>query len=170
MKEYTGQDLEKPIDAGMKRYVSPDGDYTVDIPDHWYPFLADPNNRPPPDEVIRYVSRDDGSHLLSISRKPGEPKQSLKEYRDQMQQRLVTKGFGNFTTAETTIGSRKALILDCDMPLGDGTWSLRWYYVTEGTLMYGLGLATTNKDGMFELYNQIAQSLEVKGLTDVSQK
>ena len=154
----------------MKQYKSHEGDFTLDIPARWNTFPADPKNSPPPDEVIRFVSHEDGIHLLCISRKPGDPKQSLKEYRDQMQQRLAAKGFGNFITAETTIGSRKALILDCDISQGDGTWSLRWYYITEGTLIYGLGLGTTNKYGMFELYNRIAQSFEILGFTDVSQK
>ena len=45
-------------------------------------------------------------------------------------------------------------------PQGEGTWSCREYFLAEGTLQYTLGFGTTNKDGMFELYDRMAKSFE----------
>jgi hypothetical protein len=52
-------------------------------------------------------------------------------------------------------------MLDFDKPKGDGIWSCRHYFVTEGTLKYALGFGTTNKAGMFELYDRMAKSFEI---------
>ena len=76
-------------------------------------------------------------------------------------QQLASKGFGNFTTAETKIGSRTVQTLDFNRPQGDGTWNCREYFVADGALGYTLGFGTTNKAGMFELFERIAQSFEI---------
>jgi hypothetical protein len=47
------------------------------------------------------------------------------------------------------------------MPTDDGTWSCRHYSVAEGTLRYTLGFGTSNKVGMFELYDRMAKSFEI---------
>jgi len=112
-------------------------------------------------EVVRFASQEDGTHLVIIFRKPYDPKKSLKEVSDQVQQVLASSGFANFATAETTIGSRAALMLDFDKPQGEGTWSCREYFLAEGTLGYTLGFATNNKAGMFELYDRMAKSFEI---------
>jgi hypothetical protein len=70
-------------------------------------------------------------------------------------------GFGNFATDETTIKSRAVLMLDFDKPQGDGIWSCRHYFVTEGTLRYTLGFGTTSKADMFELYDRMAKTFEI---------
>jgi DNA-binding transcriptional MerR regulator len=134
-------------------------DFTLDIPKHWNSFPAVPTNSPY--EVIRFASQEDGTHLLIIFREPHDPKQTLKEVSNQVQQTLAKHGFGNFVTAETTIGSKAALTLDFDMPTDDGTWSCRHYSVAEGTLRYTLGFGTSNKVGMFELYDRMAKSFEI---------
>ena len=85
----------------------------------------------------------------------------MKEVLDQVQQLLTKNDFGNFATAETTIASRPALTLDFDRPKGDGTWSCRHYFLVEGTLGYTLGFGTTNKAGMFELYDRMAKSFQI---------
>jgi len=78
-----------------------------------------------------------------------------------MQQLLTKNDFGNFATAETIIASRPALTLDFDRPKSDGTWSCRHYFLVEGTLGYTLGFGTTNKAGMFELYDRMAKSFQI---------
>jgi|GEM_PF-1272086 hypothetical protein len=52
-------------------------------------------------------------------------------------------------------------MFDFDKPQGDGTWSCRHYFVAEGTLGYTLGFGTTNRAGMFELYDRMAKSFEI---------
>ncbi len=41
-----------------------------------------------------------------------------------------------------------------------GTWSCREYFLAEDSLQYTLGFGTTNRDGMFELYDRMAKSFE----------
>jgi len=146
----------------MKRYKSSEWNFALDIPKRWNSFPPVSTNSPA--EVIRFASCEDGTHLLIIFRFPHDPKQSLKELSDHVQQILANKGFGNFATAETTIGSRAVLMLDFDKPKVegiDGFWNCREYFITDGTLRYTLGFGTTNKEGMFKLYDRMAKSFEI---------
>jgi hypothetical protein len=143
----------------MKYYQSSEYHFGLDIPKRWNSFPAVLTNSPY--EVIRFASEEDGTHILIIFREPHDPKQTIQKRANQVQLILVKQGFGNFTTAEMTIGSRAALTLDFDMPQGDGTWSCRQYIVAEGTLSYILGFGTSNKVGMFELFDHMAKSFEI---------
>jgi hypothetical protein len=164
----------------MKRYKSAEWNFVLDIPRRWNAFPPVSSNSPL--EVIRFASKEDGTHLVIIFRGPHDPKKPLKEVRDQAQQILARQGFGNFTTTETAIGSRAALMLEFDRPQGErrgrwgrffgrwrqlwrrgrggGTWSCREYFLAEGTLQYILGFGTTNKASMFELYDRMARSFD----------
>src|SRR5580765_3892059 len=105
----------------MKCYKSSEWNFTLDIPKRWNSFPPVPTNTP--NEVIRFASQEDGTHLLIIFRDPHDPKQPLKEISDAVQQILATHGFANFVAAETTIRSRAALTLDFDRPKDGETWS-----------------------------------------------
>jgi len=161
----------------MKHYVSAEWNFALDIPRRWNSFPAVSANSPY--EVIRFASHEHGNHLLIIFREPHDPMQSLTEVAGRVEKQvLARKGFRNFATAETTIGSRPALMLDFDKPQDDANsplvlqgdqyvlrpghlWSCRHYFVTEGTLRYTLGFGTTNKTGMFELYHRVASTFEI---------
>ena len=143
----------------MKHYESSEWNFALDIPKRWNSFPPVSTNSPY--EVIRFASHEDGSHLLIIFRWPHDPKKSLKEVSDQVQQVLASKGFGNFATGETTIKSQAALILDFDKLQGDKIWNCREYTIAEGALRYTLGFGTTNKTGMFELFERMAKSFEI---------
>ena len=142
----------------MKRYKSVEWSFAMDIPRRWNAFPPVSANSPL--EVIRFASKEEGTHVVIIFRGPHDPKKSLKEISDQVQQILAGHGFGNFTSAETAIGLKPALTLDFDRPQGEGTWSCREYFLAEGTLQYTLGFGTTNKEAMFALYDQMAKSFE----------
>ena len=172
----------------MKRYNSAEWNFALDIPKRWNSFPPVSSNSPL--EVIRFASKEDGTHLVIIFRGPLDPKQPVKEVRDRAQRILAKQGFGNFITSETTVGSRPALMLEFDRPWsprprswaksrhalirtletirnklglsprGEGTWSCREYFLAEGTLQYTLGFGTTNKDGMFDLYDRMARSFQ----------
>ena len=142
----------------MKRYKSTEWSFALDIPRRWHAFPAVSNNSPL--EVIRFASKEEGNHLVIIFRGPRDPKNPLKEACDQAQQILAGQGFGNFSTIETTIGTRAVWMLEFDQPKDGGTWSCRAYFVAEGTLHYGLAFGTNNKDRMFELYDRMARSFE----------
>ena len=142
----------------MKRYKSAEWNFALDIPARWHAFPPVSSNSPL--EAIRFASKEDGTHLVIIFRSPRDPKKSLKEVCEQTQQILAGKGFGNFSTTETTIGTRAALILEFDRSQDGGTWSCREYFVAEGTLQYILGFGTNSKDAMFDLYDRMAKSFE----------
>jgi hypothetical protein len=142
----------------MKRYKSAEWNFALDIPRRWHAFPPVSSNSPA--EVIRFASKEEGNHLVIIFRWARDPKKPLREGCDQAQQILAGKGFGDFSTIETTIGTRAALMLEFDRPQDGGTWSCREYFVAEGTLHYALGFGTNNKDGMFELYDRMARSFE----------
>ena len=166
----------------MKRYRSAEWNFALDVPRGWNAFPPVSSNSPL--EVIRFASKEDGTHLVIIFRGPRDPKKPLKEACDQAQQILAKQGFGHFTTTETAIGSRAALVLEFDRPQrwhskrwrrfwsraalmlkfnrpqDEGTWSCREYFLAVGTLQYTLGFGTTNKGGMFELYDRMAKSFE----------
>ena len=143
----------------MKHYQSSEWHFGLDIPRRWHSMPPVSTNSP--NEVIRFASKEDGTHLLIVFRAIHDPRQTLKEVSDQVQQILVNHGFGNFVSAETTIGSRIALTLDFDKPQDGGTWSCRHYFVTDGTLRYTLGFGTSKKADMFDLYDQMAKSFEI---------
>lgn len=113
-----------------------------------------------PHEVMRFASKEDGTHLVIIFREIHDPKETLKEVSDAVQKILSNHGFGNFVAAETVIGSRPVLTLDFEKPKNGGTWSCRHYFVAEGTLRYTLGFGTTDKERMFEVYERMAKSFE----------
>jgi hypothetical protein len=164
----------------MKRYNSAEWHFALDVPRYWHTFPPVSGNSP--FEVIRFASKENGTHLVIIFRGPRDPKQTLKEACDKAQQTLAHQGFRNFTTTESAIGSRLALVLEfdrpwaggtrsrwrrrwhriwqCIRPRGDGTWSCREYFLADGTLQYTLGFGTTNKDATFELYDRMAKSFE----------
>jgi Glyoxalase superfamily protein len=144
----------------MKRYISKEWNFALDIPARWNAFPAVPTNSP--NEVIRFASHESGKHLSIIFRNPYDPKQSPKAYSDEIQQILAKGGFGNFVSAETSIGSRAVLTLDFDKPDDKGgTWSVRHYFVIDGTLAYVVSFGTTQWDAMIDLFDRIAKTFVV---------
>jgi hypothetical protein len=146
--------------AEMKHYVSSEWRFALDIPAPWNSFPPLSSNSP--FEVIRFMSHEEGVHLLIIFRSPRDPKKTPKEYSDQIQQVLAKGGFGNFVGGETSIRSRPVLTLDFDKPAGDnGTWSCRHYFMFDGTLCYTLGFGTDHRAAMIDLYDRMAKSFEM---------
>jgi len=142
----------------MKHYRSSEWNFALDIPRRWHALPPVSNNSPA--EVMRFASKEDGTHLLILFREVHDPKQTLKELSEAAQKILASHGFGNFVPATTTIGSREVLTLDFDRVKDGGTWSCRHYFVADGTLRYTLGFGTTDKGRMFELYDRMAKSFE----------
>jgi TonB family protein len=145
--------------AGLKRFESFDGTFVLDIPGSWNPIPADSVNGVP-DEVIRFISVENGDHFLAIARKSSYPGQSLDAYRDQMQRWLTDKGGKNFAASETLIGSQRVLLLDVDFPASSPVLHCRGYFLEGGKYLYMLGFGSINTDGMIELYDRMVKSLE----------
>jgi serine/threonine protein kinase len=159
--------LESPpaeTPPGFTHYKDPKSNFELDIPEGW--------NTLPPDyknsvyELIRFISYKNGTHLLILFRKPHNPAIPLKDISDAAQRVLSNAKFGNFISAETAIGGKPARTLDFDRPMGNGTWSCREYFVTEGPIIYTVGLGTTDKSAMFETFDRTAKSFRFRPSDD----
>ena len=143
----------------MKHYESVEWKFALDIPKHWNAFPPVSSNSP--NEVIRFLSNENGTHSLIVFRVPKDPAVSATALSGTIQNVLAAKGFGNFVSGETTIGTQKIVTLSFDRARQDGasgTWHCIYYYFTEGALAYVLGFGTTNQDTMFPLYEKMAKT------------
>jgi hypothetical protein len=142
----------------MKHYNSSEWHFALDIPRRWHSMPPQCTNSP--NEVMRFASKEDGTHVLIVFRELHDSKRPLQEVSDAVQKVLASHGFGNFVPGKTTIGSRVALTLDFDRVKDGGMWSCRHYFVADNTLRYTLGFGTSKKPEMFELYDRMARSFE----------
>ncbi|HEX3628398.1 MAG TPA: serine/threonine-protein kinase [Verrucomicrobiae bacterium] len=142
--------------AGLKHYKNSKWNFELDIPENWNIFP--PNHGNSIYELLRFGSSDNGRHLLILFRSPHNPAKSLEETSDDVQKILTKAGFGNFVSADTTIGDRPVRTLDFDRPEGNHIWSCREYFIVDGMLAYVLGFGTTDKAGKFETFDRIAKS------------
>jgi hypothetical protein len=145
----------------MKRYRSGEWNFSIDIPTRWNVFPPAPSNSPY--EVVRFASREDGNHLSIIFREPKDPKESPETWSKRVQGWLEKSGFSNFVSGKTTIGSRAVVTLDFDKPLEGETWSVRHYFMIDGsTLAYIVSFGTTRWADMSGLFDRMAQSFNVE--------
>ncbi len=142
----------------MKHYRSSEWNFALDTPRRWHSMPPQCTNSP--NEVMRFASKEDGTHVLIVFRELHDPKQALEEVSDAVQKVLAGHGFGNVVPGETTIGSRAAPTLDFDRAKDGGTWGCRHYFIAEGTLRFTLGFGTTQKAEMSERYDRMAKSFE----------
>jgi hypothetical protein len=153
-----------PVEPGvesveLKRFVSPEWNFALEVPQRWNRFP--PVSANSPYEVVRFASSEDYNQLLIIFRLPHDPKQTLKSHVDRAQQFLAGKGYGNFITSETKLGAKPALVMNFDKPLGKATLNCRHYYLAEDTLAYALGFGSTQERETFELYERVAKTFEI---------
>ncbi len=142
----------------MKHFRSRDSHFELDVPRGWNSSPPVPTNSP--SELIRFAP-EGGSHLLIIFRDPHNPHQSLQEVSHRVQQVLAKNKCGNFTSSETSIGSRTAPTLDFDKLQGDAVWSCRYYFVAGETLRYVLGFGTIKKADMWQLFDRVAKTFAI---------
>ena len=142
----------------MKHYKSSEWNFALDIPKRWHSMPPQCTNSPY--EVMRFVSKENGSHVLIVFREIHDSKQTLQQVSDAVQKILAGHGFGNFVPGNTAIGSRPVLTLDFERQKDGATWSCRHYFVADDTLRYTLGFGTTNKAETFDLYDKMAKSFE----------
>ena len=55
----------------MRRYVSQQWGFSLDVPERWNAFPVDPTNSPY--EVVRFASSEDGFHNIIVFRNPRDP-------------------------------------------------------------------------------------------------
>jgi beta-lactamase regulating signal transducer with metallopeptidase domain len=146
--------------VAMRHYSSSEWKYELDVPKRW--LVMPPVSSNSPFEVQRFMSAENGNHVLIVFRNPVDPKKSMEEMVEGTEQVLAKGGFSNFVRGETTIGSRKAHTLDFSRPAPDGvnTWYCRHYFIVDDNVGFVLGFGTSNRDAMFDLYERMAKSFE----------
>jgi hypothetical protein len=150
-------DAEAAIDELLlRRYHSKRWNFSIDIPQRWNAFPTVPTNSPY--EVIRFASREQGSHLLIIFREPRDPEMTSDGHLMQMQEHLQKSGFGNFFAGETAIGASRARTLDFNKGMDTGLWSCRSYVLAAETLRYVLGFGTNRWEAMLPVFERIAMT------------
>jgi hypothetical protein len=149
-----------PAPFEMKRYKSNQWNFSLEIPKRWNAFPAVPANSPY--EVVRFASYEDGNHLMIVFREPYDRKQSPEAHSKGVQDFLEKRDFSNFVSGKMVVGSRRVETLDFNIPLGDGIWSCRHYFMIDGsTLAYVLGFGTTKWEAMIGLYDRMAKSFVI---------
>jgi bla regulator protein blaR1 len=133
------------IGTEMKHYKSSEWGFDLDIPQRWNSFPAVPTNSP--NEVIRFASHEDGRHVLIVFRNPYDSKEDPSSYRDRIQEILAKDGFSDFVHSDIKIGTQVFKVLDADKILNGHSWSIRQFYIVDGTLVHVLGFGTTNAIG-----------------------
>jgi len=153
----------------MKHYRNEQWKFELDIPKSWVVMPPVPTNSPT--ELMRFWSYENGNHGLIVFRNPRDPAMTPEMIREQTQRILANaKGggvFSNFVPGETTIGSRRVLTLDFELTGPGGAVNhCRHYFINEGTVAYvlGFGTSSSNRESMFELYEQMAKSFVFEDL------
>jgi hypothetical protein len=142
----------------MKHYKSAQWNFALDVPTGWNAFRGQPNVNP--GEIIRFVSTENGNHLLAVVRNAYDPNVSAEDFVQRVQRDQAKAGFSHLVTGNTRIGSRDAMTLDFDqLQEGGKTLSCRMYFIIDGTLVYILGFGTTaDRNAEFPLYDRMAKS------------
>jgi hypothetical protein len=150
----------KPMDTSeLYHYESPEWSFTLDVPKFWSTAPPVPANSPY--ELIRFVPHREGKHICIVYREPYDPLGSLKRSADRRRDILAGVGFGGFIDRPATIGAKPAWTLDLEKSESWGLWSCRYYFIAQGLLLYRLGFGTSNKAGMFPVFDRIAQSFRI---------
>ena len=148
---------------GMRHYKSSEWNFELDIPSRWNSFPPVLTNSP--DEVVRFISREQGvTNALIVFRSAYDPQLDPRAWADAIQQILAKGGFSSFVTGESTIGSRRVVTLDFEKMLNGKPWHCRQYFVVDGTLVYTLGFGTgAQPDMAFALFDRIAKTFVPNG-------
>ena len=156
-EEYTGSDLKKPLASGMKRYISPDGDYTVDVPGDWRPYARD---RGYGGIVCQFATSKNGLIAIFPPREYS-PRLSLENMRIRLKEAATKAGYKDFTNSETVINGRKTLVLDSNI----GSISIRDYFFEVKDYEYTVLFYAHSKNGIpadrLKVYEQVMKSINM---------
>lgn len=153
---------------GIVHYESPEGDFALDVPADWQTAPAVPDNSP--HELIRFHSDESKNFLTIIFRetlvfvKGRDVEWALKWHALRRQQLLSPHGYQSFVGTPVTIQSRPGWRLDFEKLGNWGTWHCRYYFTSRGDVLYRVGFGTSDKAGMFPVFDEVAQSFTIKGM------
>jgi hypothetical protein len=147
----------------MKRYRNEQWRFELGIPSHWTIMPTGVANGP--NELARFISTENGRHLVLVSRHLLRPSETPTKILEQNRDSLAKKGYLNFVPGETRIGQHRVLTLDFETTAPDGQlWYTRHYYVIKGQIGYQLAFGTSNREAMFDLYDRMAKSFVFEDL------
>jgi hypothetical protein len=99
--------------------------------------------------------------MCIVFRLPGSPGLDPRGTAERSQAALTKKGFGNFALTKADVGTRAGVRLTFDKPTETGVWASREYFVTAGSLVYCLGLASGDPDGDATTFDAVAAQFEI---------
>jgi hypothetical protein len=146
----------------FERHVDPRYGFSVALPAGWNEFPPDPGNSPY--EVGRWLAVDHTNHVCLVFRMPGRPGLSARDAAERSKARLEARGFLGFTLSSEKVAGRPGVSMTFHKPQdGGGTWSAREYFVSAGSLVYCLGLASGDREGDAALFDRVAAEFAIVG-------
>jgi hypothetical protein len=150
---------QKMAEIVMANYRSQEWNFSIDIPERWNKFPPVSTNSP--NEVIRFVSHEDGVHCCIVFRMPRNPKQAPRAYAESIKDVLSKQDFSNFAISDTKLKSGAGLKLDCSRLQEHGLWYVREYFIFHETLIHTLGFGAHRwDDAQTDLFERMAQSFD----------
>lgn len=146
------------MNIAFHKVSKPELGFTVALPEGWSEFPRPFSSSP--FEVARFAYRDAATHVCIVFRMPGSPKLDPRIIAERSKTKLEHKGYGNFALSECDVGPRRGVLLACDKTNDEGLWAAREYFVTAGSLVYCLGLATGDPAGDAALFDSMAARFE----------
>lgn len=119
------------------------------------------------DTTFKKVSKKEHGFTLAVPeawavfRMPGSPGLHPRGTAEQAQARQRAQGFDNFVLDELDVGGRPGVRLTFDKKTAQGPWFAREYFVSAGSLVYCLGLASGDPQGDAALFDAMAARFEV---------
>jgi len=146
-------------DTTFKRVSKKEHGFTLAVPEAWAEFPPVLSNSPY--EVARFAYRDHTTHMSIVFRMPGSPGLHPRGIAEQAQARQRAQGFDNFVLDELDVGGRPGVRLTFEKKTAQGPWAAREYFVSAGSLVYCLGLASGDPRGDAALFDAMATRFEV---------
>jgi hypothetical protein len=137
----------------------PDFGFTVRVPAGWSEFP--PVLSSSAYEVARFAYRDHTNHMCIVFRMPGSPGLDPRGTAEQAKVSQGRRGFGNFALTEVEVGRRPGVRLTFEKHTEIGVWAAREYFVSAGSLVYCLGLASGDPKGDAEVFDAMAAEFEI---------
>jgi hypothetical protein len=155
----TTTDATTAPDPTFKTVSKKEHGFTLAMPEDWAEFPPVLSNSPY--EVARFAYRDHTTHLGIVFRMPGSPGLHPRGTAEQARTRQRAQGFDNFVLDDVDVGGRPGVRLTFDKKTLQGAWAAREYFVSAGSLVYCLALASGDPQGDAALFDAMAARFDV---------
>jgi hypothetical protein len=125
----------------LRRVEKPELGFALSFPDDWREERPDPFNGA--QEIARFIGPGPGVRNCLVFRNRTEPELTAGAAARRVVPVLERRGFGNFTHHDVVLAGRPAARVDFDRPAGEGTWSVRHYFVVAGDAPFCVSFGTS---------------------------